>query len=153
MNVDLPNLTSIDNSDGWSFMTPRSVTLESISEYWILMVFRYSKSSNCHIRYWLSSSIPECSMEINFEYWLIDFISFIDVHWRLADLVPWSNQWFKHWIYTLHSIPLRSMIIVYSMLTLYILFQTPNLHSLVIDLGSNHHRLTLFHHHNPDWFS
>ena len=39
----------------------------------------------------------------------------------------------------------RSMIIEYSMLTLYILFQTPYLHSLVIDLGSNH-RLTRFHH-------
>ena len=152
MNVDLPNLTSIINSDGYSFYYPRNVTLESISEYWILMLYRYSKSSKCPIPYWLYSSIPICSMEINFEYWLIDFISSIDVSSILADLVPWSNQWFKHWIYTLHSIPLRSMIIVYSMLTLYILFQTPNLHSLVIDLGSNH-RLTLFHHHNPDWFS
>ena len=33
MNVDLPNLTSIINSEGWSFRNPRSVTLESISEY------------------------------------------------------------------------------------------------------------------------
>ena len=33
MNVDLPNLTSIDNSEGYSFKYPRSVTLESISEY------------------------------------------------------------------------------------------------------------------------
>ena len=33
MNADLPNLTSIDNSEGWSFEYPRSVTLESISEY------------------------------------------------------------------------------------------------------------------------
>ena len=32
MNVDLPNLTSI-NSKGDSFSYPRSVTLESISEY------------------------------------------------------------------------------------------------------------------------
>ena len=45
-----------------------------------------------------------------------------------------------------HSIPFRSMIIEYSMLTLCVcLFQTPHHHSLVIDLGSNH-RLTLFHH-------
>ena len=47
MNVDLPNLTSIDNSEGDSFYYPHSLTLESISEYWILMLFRYSKSSNC----------------------------------------------------------------------------------------------------------
>ena len=33
MNVDLPNLTSIINSDGDSFYETRSVTLESISEY------------------------------------------------------------------------------------------------------------------------
>ena len=32
MNVDLPNLTSII-SEGSSFEKPRSVTLESISEY------------------------------------------------------------------------------------------------------------------------
>ena len=31
--IDLPNLTSIDNSGGWSFLWPRSLTLESISEY------------------------------------------------------------------------------------------------------------------------
>ena len=33
MNVDLPNLTSIINSKGDSFENPRSVTLESTSEY------------------------------------------------------------------------------------------------------------------------
>ena len=36
--VDLPNLTSIINSKGGIFLYPRSVTLESISEYGILMV-------------------------------------------------------------------------------------------------------------------
>ena len=45
----------------------------------------------------------------------------------------------------IHSIPLRSMIIEYSMLTLFVCSKTPYHHSLVIDLGSNH-RLTLFHH-------
>ena len=44
--VDLPNLTSI-NSKGMSFKYSHVVTLESISEYWILKVFRYSKSSRC----------------------------------------------------------------------------------------------------------
>ena len=48
--------------------------------------------------------------------------------------------------HSFHSIPLRSVIIEYSMLTLFVcLFQTPYHHSLVIDLGSNH-RLTRFHH-------
>ena len=32
-NVDLPNLTSIINSEGGSFLAYRWVTLESISEY------------------------------------------------------------------------------------------------------------------------
>ena len=32
MNVDLPYLTSIDNSEGYSFMNPASLILESISE-------------------------------------------------------------------------------------------------------------------------
>ena len=44
--VDLPNLTSI-TSEGNSFEYPYWVTLESISAYWILIVFRYSKSSKC----------------------------------------------------------------------------------------------------------
>ena len=79
MNVDLPNLTSIINSRGDSFHWPRLVTLESISEYWILMVFRYSKSSKCQSTWWLFLSIRVCSIEINFEYCLIDLISFIDV--------------------------------------------------------------------------
>ena len=64
-----------------------------------------------------------------------------------------------------HSIPLRSMIIEYSMLTLFVCSKTSHHHSLVIDLGSNH-PLTRFHHfittqiglasmfqYNPDWFS
>ena len=82
-NVDLPNLTSIINSEGRSFHCPRSVTLESISEYWILIVFRYSKSSKCQTAWF----IPESSIEISFEYCLIGFISFIDVPSILADLV------------------------------------------------------------------
>ena len=82
LNVDLPNLTSI-NSRGDSFWYPRSVTLESISEYWILMVFRYSKSSKCQATLF----IRESSIEINFEYCLIDLISFIDVPSILADRV------------------------------------------------------------------
>ena len=95
MNVDLPNLTSI-NSKGNGFYYPRSVILESISEYGILMVFRYSKSSKCQSTcFSMEVSIPESSIEINFEYCLIDLISFIDVSPILADLV----YYIKHKIY------------------------------------------------------
>ena len=83
MNVDLPNLTSI-NSKGSSFYYIRSVTLESISDYWILIVFRYFKSSRCQATLF----IQVCSIKINFEYCLLDLISFIDdVSSILADLV------------------------------------------------------------------
>ena len=61
--VDLPNLTSISSVE-WSFSNPRVVTLASISEYWILIVFRYSKSSKCRATWF----IRESSIEINFEY-------------------------------------------------------------------------------------
>ena len=89
-NVDLPNLTSIDNFEGNSFCCPRSVTLESISDYWILIVFRYSKTSKCQATLFILS----CSIEINFEYCLIDLISFIDVSSILANRVK-----IKHYIY------------------------------------------------------
>ena len=152
MNVDLPNLTSIINSEGGSFYCPCSVTLESISEYWILIVYRYSKSSKCQS----TQFIPMGSIEINFEYWLFDWFDFIhrcffhsrwscqirlvipslDLH--IHSFIPFHSTSFNdHWIFNAYSV---------------CLFQTPYHHSLVIDLGSNH-RLTLFHHHNPNWFS
>ena len=84
MNVDLPNLTSIISSEGCSFEYPRSVTLESISEYSLLTVIRYSNSSTCYSTIF----IQESSIDINFEYWLIDLTSVIDdVSSILADLV------------------------------------------------------------------
>ena len=93
-NVDLPKLTSI-SSEGYGFSYPYSVTLESISEYWILMVFRYSKSSKCQIPHWLSLSIPESSIEINSRYYLIDLMWFhSDVSPIFADLVKISQWWF-----------------------------------------------------------
>ena len=83
LNVDLPNLTSI-NSERLSFEYPCVVTLESIIEYWILIVSRYSKSSKCQTTLF----IQVCSIKISFEYCLIDLISFIDnVSSILSDLV------------------------------------------------------------------
>ena len=52
------------------------------------MVFRYSKSSICQAIF----VIPVCSIEISFEYCLIDLISFIDVSSILADLVEISSD-------------------------------------------------------------
>ena len=85
ISIDLPNLTSIINSGGYSFWYPRSVTLESISKYCILIVFRYSKSSKCQSTLWF---IRVCSIEINFEYCSIDLISFIDISAPLYKIVP-----------------------------------------------------------------
>ena len=73
--LDLPNLQSIINSKGGSFRWPHSVTAKDTSEYWILIVFTYSKPSKGQV-IWV---IPLCSIEINFEYclivWLIWFHS------------------------------------------------------------------------------
>ena len=72
------------DSVGNSFEYPCSVTLESISDYWTMMVFRYSKSSKCQA----TKCIPECSIEINLEYCLLDLISFIDVSTQLRNICP-----------------------------------------------------------------
>ena len=84
--VDLPNLTSIINSQGWSFCNPRSVTLESISKYWILILFRHSKSSKCQSAWFIRGS----SIEINFEYWLFVWFDFIQ---RGFSHSRWSSLW------------------------------------------------------------
>ena len=63
--------------------------------------FRYSKSSKCHS----SSFIPKCSLEINFEYCLIDLISFLDVSSILTDLIPLiKRKEYQLWIYSISLI-------------------------------------------------
>ena len=104
MNVDLPNLTSI-NSRRWSFRYPRSVTLKSISQYGVLIFTRYSKSSKCQS----SCFIWVGSFKINFEYCLLNLIWFLDVSPILADLVDWINLYFQHGISTLHFISYYSI--------------------------------------------
>ena len=103
LNLDLPNLTSIINSYGFSFCWPLSVTLESILKYWISIWSRYSESSKCQT----TCFIQESSKEINIEYCLIDLISFIDVSPILADLVK-IRQWFQYWIYIIDLFPFHS---------------------------------------------
>ena len=103
LNLDLPNLTSFINSDWGSFRYPRSVRLESILKYWIVIWSRYSESSKCHS----TSFIHVCSKEINIEYCLINFISFIDVSSILADLVK-IKHWFQYWIYIIDLFPFHS---------------------------------------------
>ena len=70
-----------------------------------------------------------------------DFIHRCFFHSRWSCFL--NQKYFRHWIYTVHSIPLHSMIIGYSMLTLFV--QNPAPSFLVIDLGSNHPS-TRFHH-------
>ena len=148
-NVDLPNLSSI-NSNGYSFNNPRSVTMESISEYWILMVFRYSKSSKYQSPWFVSG----CPVEVNFEYRLIiwdDFIHrcFSHSRWNLHNQTAWScrnkimlhyfvkRDWpcIYHWVHTFHW----ARFIDYHKVNICFVssFQTIYCHSLVIDLSSN----------------
>ena len=68
--LDLPNLRSIINSKGGSFCWPHSVTAKDTSEYWILIVFTYSKPSKCQAIW----DIPLCTILINFEYCLIAWL-------------------------------------------------------------------------------
>ena len=53
-----------------------------------MIVFRYSKSSKCQSTLFISGS----SIEINFEYCSIDFISFIDISITLYNIVPLSKN-------------------------------------------------------------
>ena len=101
--VDLPILTSI-TSEEFSFEYPRVVILESISEYWILIVFRYSKSSKCQATWF----IPICSIEINFEYSLIDLIWFIDVSSILDNRVTECKEKTEVHIYSEDKNPTHS---------------------------------------------
>ena len=109
--VDLPSLTSIFSVE-WSFSNPRVVTLASISEYWILIVFRYSKSSKCRSIWWLAwSFIRVYWIEINFEYCLLDLIWFDLIHRCFFDS-RWSCQ--RHSVIqtldiqtSFHSIPFK----------------------------------------------
>ena len=117
LKIDLPNLTSIITSGVWSFNFPRSVRLDSILKYWILIWSRYSESSKCRS----TCFILVCSIEINIEYCLIDLISFIDVSSILADLVK-INQWFQYWIYIIDLFLFNSMIIACSMLSFFLSF-------------------------------
>ena len=158
LNLDLPNLTSIINSDWYSFCCPHSVILESILKYWILIWFRYSESSKCRSTWF----ILESSIKINIEYCLIDLISFIDVSSILADLVK-IDHWFHFWIYLIDLFPFHSIQTINSLqssfhsilayfLTYPLCSKSLYQHSFVIPLSFNHH-LTLFYQHKPNWFS
>ena len=80
------------------------MTLESIFEYWILIVFRYSKSSKCQATWF----IPICSIEINFEYSLIDLIWFIDVSSILDNRVTECKEKTEVHIYSEDKNPTHS---------------------------------------------
>ena len=166
MNVDLPNLTSLINSNGWSFYNTRSVTLESISEYWTLIVFRYSKSSKGQSTWF----IRVYSVTINFEYWLFDWFDFIyrcffHSRWSCTNRKWFHIYWFWFWFWFLFwylfwfwvvilaldlYIPFNAHCIINAFLLC--LFQIPSYHSLVIDLGVNY-RFTLFHYHYQNWLN
>ena len=163
MNVDLPNLTSINSIWGNSFQYPRSVTLESISEYWILIVFRYSKSSKCQAIWF----IPIRSMGINFEYELFDRFDFIyrcffHSRWSCHNK-RWLWFWFWFWFWLvipsldlhIHSIPFHFVqwsLNIQCLLCLIVPNPLPSFFGHWFRIQSSIDSFPSFH-HNPDWFS
>ena len=87
MIVDLPSLISIVVGN-YSFSKTRSVILESRSKCTTRIAFRYSKSTirQATIRTVLLP-LKICTIEVNFEYRMINMIPLIDVSSILADLV------------------------------------------------------------------
>ena len=88
LNVDLPNLTSI-NSGGASFYHPRSLTLESISEYWTWSYLDIPNLQNVNLptKDGYSPFKNVQSKTIKSGDWLTWFDSFIDVSSKLTDLI------------------------------------------------------------------
>ena len=125
------------------------MTLESIFWFWLLIEFRYSKSSRCLSTRGLEMLfIQVCSIEINFEYCLL---AWVDLIHRCFFDSRWSSS--LNYVMVIFVLDLQPSFYStrfnrYGILIL-VLFQTLCRHSLAIDSGSNH-RLTLFHHRNPD---
>ena len=128
-------LNSIINSKGGSFRWPHSVTAKDVSEYWILIVLRYSKPSKGQV-IWV---ISLCTILINSEYCLL--VWFDSIHRCVfhshylypliqAEVIPALNQhtpFNDHWIFNAYIVCLKSITSFFNHW-----------------LGSNH-RLTLLH--------
>ena len=122
------------------------MTIESISEYWILIVFRYSKSSKCQS----SCFIWVGSFKINFKYCLLNLIWFLDVSPILADLVDWINLYFQHGISTLHFISYYSIgLSLFSFLIIPLDYHYSSNAFLFLSLFQTPYHYSLFNH----WFS
>ena len=111
--LDLPNLQSIIHSKGGSFRWPYSVTAKDTSEYWISIVFTYSKPSKWQA-IWV---IPLCTILINFEYCLLAW--FDSIH-RYVFHSHYSYPLIQAQVIPALNHTLHSMIIEYSMQTLFV---------------------------------
>ena len=82
MNVDLPNLTSIEYEVGF-FTNVHVATLKSSSNFWILIVFRYSKSTK-----WLSwRLIYRHTRLFYWEYFAWNAFS-VDINTKIVSHIP-----------------------------------------------------------------
>ena len=82
MNVDLPNLTSIKYEVGF-FTNVHVATLKSSSNFWILIVFRYSKSTK-----WLSwRLIYRHTRLFYWEYFAWNAFS-VDINTKIVSHIP-----------------------------------------------------------------
>ena len=79
------------------------MTLKSISDYLILIEFRYSKSS----KYRSTSVIPECSIEIIVKYCLIVLCSFTDISNYLVNAAPFLSSDLQRMDQSISSIILK----------------------------------------------
>ena len=103
IDIDLPNLTSI-NSDDYSFYRPRTVTLESISEYWILIVldipnlqnvklpnaFQFVYNTIVNSNYWHFQLIIDVSELLFPEVYSCDYIQSLNSNITSIILPNWS---------------------------------------------------------------
>ena len=97
MNVDLPNLTSI-NSKGSSFYRPHSVTLESDSKYSILIFLdipNLKKVNLYHSFQYIQFFDTHSSVSV--------YLSSVDVHYKLIDYLP-SNIYHFDYIQSISSL-------------------------------------------------
>ena len=97
MNVDLPNLTSI-NSKGYSFYRPHSVTLESDSKYSILIFLdipNLKKVNLYHSFQYIQFFDTHSSVSV--------YSSSVDVHYKLIDYLP-SNIYHFDYIQSISSL-------------------------------------------------
>ena len=89
MNVDLPQLSSLRNDDGYSFFYPRSVTLESNPYSILLSIIDIANLTNIN----LTNSFDKVQSKV-ISSSVAPFFIMLDVSTELAGLFPKKQQSF-----------------------------------------------------------